>query len=144
MFRSVVAMRMRAAVAMIMVLIMTNAGAADMMMMPLLRRAGLDLVAEDPGAVFAELAIHGRVAAVELGDAVEKRIDHRLVVAQVERLDEFDLRKPRRDGVGLLVDALHQHTGEQKIREHDDPAEAEPGCALKRRVHPRVRHSAEC
>ena len=51
--------------------------------------------------------------------------------------------KRRGDRVGLGVDALDQHAGEQEIREHDDAAEAEPRRAVERRVDPRMRDAAE-
>ena len=57
-------------------LVVTGADAAHMMMMPGLRRARLIFVADDLRAVLAELAIHRRLAVVELGDAVDESVEH--------------------------------------------------------------------
>src|SRR5205814_1461635 len=115
------------AVAMIMVVIMVMLvrAAADMMVMPLLRSARILLVADDLGAVFAQLAVHRRIAPGELLDPLGKSLDHLRMISEIPRFDELDLGKPRRRLVGLRVDALHQYAGEQEIREHDDAPEPE-------------------
>src|SRR2546426_12543146 len=81
-----VGMRMRV----VMVVMMIGA-AAHMMVMPLLRRADRVLIADDPGAVFAQLAVHLRAApaervSFEFADAVDKDVDHARMVAQIARL----------------------------------------------------------
>ena len=43
----------------------------------------------------------------------------------------------RGDGIGRVVDALHQDAGEEEIGEHDDAAEAEPRRLLQRRLDQR-------
>ena len=61
------------------------------------------------------------------------------MVAQIGRLDELDLGKAQRGGIGLGVDALHQDAGEEEIGEHDDAAKAEPRGAVERGVDARMR-----
>src|SRR5205807_7303843 len=96
-------MRTQMIVLVIMIVIMP--AAADVVVMPLLRGADGVLVADDAGAVLAELAVHRRVAIGKFPDAVEKGVDHFGVVAQVGRLDELDTGKARRHGIGLIVNA---------------------------------------
>ena len=57
------------------------ADAADMMVVPGLRRTGIVFIAEDLRPVFAQLTIHCRLRATELGDAVTKRGEHSVVIA---------------------------------------------------------------
>ena len=64
------------------------------------------------------------------------------MVAEVAGLEELDLGMAGGDRIGLLVDPLHQHPGEQKIGKHDDPPEAEPARALQGDVDPRVGDAA--
>src|SRR5689334_19440063 len=66
---SVVPVGMAMTILMVAMVIMTDAGAAHVVMMTLLRCAGGILVADNAGAVLAELAVHLRVAVVELCDA---------------------------------------------------------------------------
>src|SRR5260221_13291547 len=98
-------------------MVVLGVDAADVVMMPRLRGTGIVLVADDLGAVFAELAVHCRLAFAQLANPVAKRVEHALMVAQIERLDELDLGEETSDLVGLRVDALDQHAGEQEIEE---------------------------
>src|SRR5690348_7335962 len=90
--------------------------AAYVMVMALLRRPDGILVADDAGAVFAQLAVHSWLAPSrsltgEFGDAVEEGVDHPVVVPQMGRLDELDVGKTRSHRVGLRIDALHKDAG---------------------------------
>src|ERR1043166_6820035 len=115
-------MMMSVTVAVMMMLpIGIGTAAADMMMVAGLHGADLVGVTHDPGAVFAELAVHHRIAGADLLDALGEGVEHARMVAQIRRLDELDRGMPRRDGVGLGIDALHQDAGEEKIVEDDDP-----------------------
>jgi hypothetical protein len=102
-----------------------GADTAHMMMMAGLRHARVVFIADDLSAVLAKLAIHRRLAFVELGDTILERAEHLLVVAQVSRLDELDFRKESGDSVDLRVDAFDQHPGKQEIGKHDNAAETE-------------------
>jgi len=88
------------------VMITLDADAADVMMVSRLRRPDIVFVTDDLRAIFAELAIHRRLAFLELGDALAECLQHPLVITKIERLDELDLRKPGRDGIGVCVDAF--------------------------------------
>src|SRR4051794_17149684 len=92
------------------------ANAADMVVMAGLRRTELAGVTDDLRAIFAELAVHRRIAAANFLDALGEGIEHERMVAQIRRLHEIDRGKASGDCVGLLVDALHQDPGEEEIR----------------------------
>src|SRR5215469_17071191 len=104
--------------AMMMVLIV-GTGAAHVMVMTLLRRASIVLIPDDPRTEFTELAVHRRLAITHLLDAIAECIQHPGMVAQVERLDKFDLREKMGGRVGLCVDAFDQDAGKQEVRKHD-------------------------
>ena len=74
-----------------MIVVMPDPGAAHVMVMPLLRRADGIVVSDDARAVFAELAVHRRLAGVAFVDAVEEGIDDPGVIAQIAGLGERDL-----------------------------------------------------
>jgi len=82
---------------MVMRMVAIRADPAHVMVMSRLRRAGIALIADDLGAVLAELAIHRRLPFADLADAVAKRVDHLGMVAQIERLDKVDLGKETSD-----------------------------------------------
>src|SRR5215469_3258391 len=105
-------------VGVVMTVSMVSVSAADMVVMCLLRGAGVVLVTDDLGAVLAELAVHCRVAADDLADALDERVEQQRVVAQIGGLEESDVGMTLRRLVGCGVDALDQDTGEQEIREH--------------------------
>src|SRR6266446_4414445 len=52
----------------------------------------------------------GRVPVAELAEAIMKRAKHLRMVAQIERLDKFDLGKETGGNVGLRVDLFDQDT----------------------------------
>jgi len=83
---------------MVVVLMMIGAmiAAAHVMVMRLLRQPDLLFVADDLGAVLAQLAVHVRIAAGEFGDALHESVDDPGMIAQIGRLDELDRRKARR------------------------------------------------
>ena len=76
---------------MVLRLVAIRADPSDVMVMSGLRRAGIALTTDDP--VLAELTIHCRLPLAELVDAVVKRGEHLGMVAQIQRLDKFDLGK---------------------------------------------------
>lgn len=89
---------------------------ADMMVVAGLRRAGIVLVADDLGAVLAELAVHRRLVFAQFLDPLAKGVEHRRMVAQIRRVDEFDFGNEARCRVTLGIDAFDQDAGEQEIR----------------------------
>ena len=82
-------MRMRVVV--VLVIVVYTVATAHVMMMRLLGRTGIGFVADDLRAVLAELAVHSRIAACDLSDALNKGVEQQRVISQVGRLDEFDL-----------------------------------------------------
>src|SRR6185437_5981321 len=77
-----------------------SADAADVVVVALLRRAGVVLVADDLRAVLAELAIHARLAVDDLADAVGEAVEDEIVVAQIRGLQDLDRRMRGGDAVG--------------------------------------------
>ncbi len=111
----------------------STADALDMVVVALLGRADIGLEAEHRLAVFAQGAIHGVVAGDKLAQAIDKGFDHQLMVVEIGRLDEIDLRMSRCSLVDRGIDAFDQDTGEQKIGENNDTLEPEPDRPVERR-----------
>src|SRR5262245_7502109 len=109
----------------VMVVLAFGTDAANMVMMPLLRRARGELMADDLRAVLAEAAIHRRLAIDNLGDAIDQAIEHQRMVAEIGRFEDLDLGMIGGDPVTGGINALHQHAGEEEIGEDDDALEAE-------------------
>src|SRR6516162_4646376 len=124
-------------------MIAIRADPPHVMVMSRLRRAGIALITDNLDAVLAELAIHRGLPFADLADAVAKRIEHLGMVAQIQRLDKFDLGKETSDCVGLRVDAFDQDAGKQEIGKQDDAAEVEPRGAGQSRVDARMGNTAE-
>ena len=76
-------------------------------------------------AIFAHGAVHEVLADQHFADAVEEGVDDQRVVVEIGSVEDFDVRIFRLRLVGGVVDALHEHAGEQEIREDDDAAVAE-------------------
>src|SRR5690348_6220300 len=126
-----------------MVMMIADADAAHVVVVPRLRRTLVLLVTDDLSAIFAQLTIHCRLAFAELGDTVAESTEHRFVIAQISCLDEFDIRKKLGCGLGLRVDAFDEHAGEQEIGEYDNAAKAELGRPGQCGIDPRMRDAAE-
>ena len=99
---------------MVMRMIVCGPDPAHMMVVSRLRQAGIALVTDDLGAVFAELAIHRRLGFPNLSDAVAERTDHIGMVPKIKRLDKFDLGQMTGNYIGLRIDAFDQDPGKQK------------------------------
>src|SRR5580698_3815877 len=119
-----------AMVVIVIVVVMMPVAGADMMVMRLLRRAGIGFVADDLRAVLAELTVHRRAAVRDFADALDKGVEQQRMVAQIGRFGEFDLGMAQGRLVGRGIDALDQDAGEQEVRKDDDTAEAEPRGAV--------------
>src|SRR6516162_9738628 len=133
----------RTSAMMVMRMVAIGADPPHVVVMSRLRRAGVALIADDPGAVFAELTIHRRLPVADLADAVAKRVKHLGMVTQIERLDKLDLRTETGEGLGLLVDALDQDAGKQEVRKHDNAPEPEARTARQGRVDARMGDAAK-
>src|SRR5687768_16253263 len=128
-------------VIMVMLMMMTDADAFHVMMVTLLGHACFRLKAQKLRSVFAETAVHTRIAGKDLIDAFDESLDHQIVVAQIRRLDEFDFRKGQRSPVHRLINSLHENPGEQEIRKYGDAAIAEPCCVFERGKNQRKGHT---
>src|ERR1700730_5292595 len=89
------------------------------------------------------LAQRGRVAVADLADAIMECAQHLWMVAQIERLDKFDLRKKTGGSVGLRIDLFDQDAGEQEVGKDYDPAETEPGGVPQHRFDARLSDAGE-
>jgi hypothetical protein len=98
-----------------------GADAPDMMVVADLCGADVTFVADDLFAVFAQLAIHGVVPRERLLDTLDEGIDQQLMIVEIGRLEDFDFRVIGGGFINPVVNAAHQDSGEQKIREYDDP-----------------------
>ena len=101
------------------------ANAFHMMVVAFLRHAHFRLETEHLFAVFAHLAVHHAGPFEDFNQPVLECVDHQGMIVEIAGLDELDIGMTRRHLVGVAVDALHQHAGEQEIRENDDPLVAE-------------------
>ena len=54
---------------------------------------------------------------------VPQRIQNQRMVIEVGGLDEFNLRMPLGDKIGVIIDSLNEDSGEQKIGKNHDPFE---------------------
>ena len=125
---------MTVAVMVRMMMVAVGADALDMVVMALLRRANRRLMADDLLTVLTKQAVHVDIAPLDALDTLDERVDHQRLVVEIAGLHELDLRVARRDLVGLIVDALNQDTGEEKIGKHHDALEPELGRTLQHSV----------
>jgi len=115
-----VAMRM-VMMAVLMPMPMPVGSGLDMMVMALLAQADFVFEADELLAVFAELAVHRRIAGADFVEAGEEGFDHLLMVVQIAGFDEVDPRVARRRGVDRGVDAVDQNPAEKEVGEDDQP-----------------------
>ena len=115
---------------------MPAADAFDVVVVALLREADLGLEAEHLLAVLAERAVHQVLPDQHFAQAVEEGVDDQRMGAEIGRGEDLELRDARLRLVGRGVDALHEHAGEEEVREDDDAAIAELCRMLERRASP--------
>lgn len=106
-------------------MVFVGANPFDMMVVTFLRQADFRLETKNLFAVFAHLAIHVAGPFLNLDHSIDESLQDQRLRIEVRGLDELDLGMPCRNGVGVVVDALHEHAGEKEIGEDDDPFEAE-------------------
>ena len=112
-----------------------------MVVMAGLRQAHLGLEPQNLLAIFAHLAVHVVGAFKDLAHPLNHRVDHQIMVIEIIGLDECDVRVFRRHLIGMAEDPLHQHAGEQEIREDDNALVAKLRDMLERRFDERERHT---
>ena len=89
-----------------------------MMMMPDLRCCNVAFISNDLFAIFAKLAVHIVVAGVNFSQAFGKAFQHQRMIAQIFRLDEFNILEFGRDFVCMGVNPVDQNASKQEIREY--------------------------
>ena len=92
-----------------------------MMMMTLLRKAHFTFKSQHLLPVFAELAIHQVPSFEDFIYTFRKGIQNQRMIIEVGGLDEFNLRMPLGDKIGVIIDSLNEDSGEQKIGKNHDP-----------------------
>ena len=118
----------------VVVLVGVGADALHVMVVAFLGQADLGLEAEDLLPVLAELAVHVVVAGLDFLHALGEGIEHQGMVREVGRLDELNLRMPRRHLVRVVVDPLDQDAGEEEVGKYDDPPVAKLRRVLQARL----------
>ena len=119
----IVMMNMSVISMMMMVMSGTGSDALNMMMMTLLRKAHFTFKSEHLLPVFAELAIHQVPSFEDFIYTFRKGIQNQWMIIEVGGLDEFNLRIPLGDKIGVIIDSLNEDSREQKIGKNHDPFE---------------------
>ena len=101
----------------------TGSDSFNMMMMTLLRKAHFTFKSKHLLPVFAELAIHKVPSFEDFIYTFRKGIQNQWMIIKVGGLDEFNLRMPLGDKIGVIIDSLNKDSGEQKIGKNHDPFE---------------------
>ncbi len=108
---------------MMMVMPGTGSDSFNMMVMTLLRKAHFTFKSQHLLPVFAELAIHQVPSFEDFIYTFRKGIQNQRMIIEVGGLDEFNLRMPLGDKIGVIIDSLNEDSGEQKIGKNHDPFE---------------------
>ena len=101
----------------------TGSDSFNMMMMTILRKAHFTLKSQHLLPVFAELAIHQVPSFEDFIYTFRKGIQNQRMIIEVGGLDEFNLRMPLGDKIGVIIDSLNEDSREQKIGKNHDPFE---------------------
>ena len=99
----------------------TGSDSLNMMMMTLLRKAHFTFKSQHLLPVFAELAIHQVPSFEDFIYTFRKGIQNQWMIIEVGGLDEFNLRMPLGDKIGMIINSLNKDSGEQKIGKNHDP-----------------------
>ena len=99
----------------------TGSDSFNMMVMTLLWKAYFTFKPQHLLPVFAELAIHQVPSFENFIYTFRKGIQNQRMVIEVGGLDEFNLRMPLGDKIGVIIDSLNEDSGEQKIGKNHNP-----------------------
>ena len=99
----------------------TGSDSFNMMVMTLLRKAHFTFKSKHLFPVFAELAIHQVPAFEDFIYTFRKGIQNQRMVIEIGGLDEFNLRMPLGDKIGVIINSLNEDSGEQKIGKNHNP-----------------------
>ena len=119
---SMIVMMIMSVISMVM-MVMSGTGSDTlyMMMMTLLRKAHFTFKSQHLLPVFTELTIHQIPSFKDFIYTFRKGIQNQRMVIEVGGLDEFNLRMPLGDKIGVIIDSLNENSGEQKIGKNHDP-----------------------
>lgn len=121
---SMIVMMIMSVISMVMMVMSgTGSDSFNMMMMTLLRKAHFTFKSQHLLPVFAELAIHQVPSFEDFIYTFRKGIQNQWMIIEVGGLDEFNLRMPLGDKIGVIIDSLNEDSGEQKIGKNHDPFE---------------------
>ena len=119
---SMIVMMIMSMISMVMMVMSgTGSDSFNMMMMTLLRKAHFTFKSQHLLPVFAELAIHQVPSFEDFIYTFRKSIQNQRMVIEVGGLDEFNLRVPLGDKIGVIIDSLNEDSREQKIGKNHDP-----------------------
>lgn len=119
---SMIVMMIMSVISMVMMVMSgTGSDSLNMMMMTLLRKAHFTFKSQHLLPVFAELAIHQVPSFEDFIYTFRKGIQNQWMIIEVRGLDEFNLRMPLGDKIGVIIDSLNEDSGEQKIGKNHDP-----------------------
>ena len=90
----------------------TGSDSFNMMMMTLLRKAHFTFKSQHLLPVFAELAIHQVPTFEDFIYTFRKGIQNQWMIIEVGGLDEFNLRMPLGDKIGMIINSLNEDSGE--------------------------------
>ena len=121
---SMIVMMIMSVISMVMMVMPgTGSDSLNMMMMALLRKAHFTFKSQHLLPVFAELAIHQVPSFEDFIYTFRKGIQNQRMIIEVGGLDEFNLRMPLGDKIGVIIDSLNEDSREQKIGKNHDPFE---------------------
>ena len=121
---SMIVMMIMSVISMVMMVMSgTGSDSFNMMMMTLLRKAHFTFKSQHLLPVFAELAIHQVPSFEDFIYTFRKGIQNQWMIIEVGGLDEFNLRMPLGDKIGVIIDSLNEDSREQKIGKNHDPFE---------------------
>ena len=121
---SMIVMMIMSVISMVMMVMSgTGSDSFNMMVMTLLRKAHFTFKSQHLLPVFAELAIHQVPSFEDFIYTFRKGIQNQWMIIEVGGLDEFNLRMPLGDKIGVIIDSLNEDSREQKIGKNHDPFE---------------------
>lgn len=119
---SMIVMMIMSVISMVMMVMSgTGSDSFNMMMMTLLRKAHFTFKSQHLLPVFAELAIHQVPSFEDFIYTFRKGIQNQRMVIEVGGLDEFNLRMPLGDKIGVIINSLNEDSREQKIGKNHNP-----------------------
>ena len=121
---SMIVMMIMSMISMVMMVMSgTGSDSFNMMVMTLLRKAHCTFKAKHLFPVFAELTVHQVPSFENFIYTFRKGIQNQRMVIEIGGLDEFNLRVPLSDNIGMIINSVNEDSGEQKIGKNHNPFE---------------------